>query len=672
MTSQLPEIRSFHDRLNAAVEAAQSAAALRLPPDQIATALVRALVEHGEAMTMGLWLGDAQGRLRLEREVDWMRLQMRPASEAAQRHGQMIAQTIQTGQSLVVQGDSQHADLRPVPGSFVLAPLQGESQAVGVLEAVWDRELNPADRTAVLHAVEQVASLLTSLLLQPQEARAEIGTPAFWEKIEPFFQQIHRSIDLKESAAAIAFETARVTGADRVTVFRWRGGRARLLSVSGDTGINRKADLVKLAEKLAARLLPTGERFLHDGRLVDRPPPVEAALAAYLAEAGSKQILFYPLVEPPQPRREGPKPNQKDRIDPGKPVAGLMIERFQPRRVGDDEADVAALLARHASLSYVNANRHEQILLLPLWRWLGRLANWVMTTGLRKTLAAAAACAVVACVLVFVWYPYRVSCDGRLMPAIQRDVFAPWDGVVKEVRVRAGAPVKRDDVVVVIENQELTSEHLRVVGELSEKRVLARALQAEIATAGARGERTEVGRLEGQLAEAQVEIASLIKDEAVLALRLKSLTVRSPIDGVVATFQVEQLLQDRPVSRQDALLEIMDTDADWRLELLVEDRRMGALLSARAEQPDGVPVEFVLATRPEVSFEAEVVEVGTRANVHDSAGNIIFVHASIAPDQVPERRIGSEVKAKIDCGPRRLGYVLFGDVIDFVRLKLWW
>ena len=32
---------------------------------------------------------------------------------------------------------------------------------------------------------------------------------------------------------------------------------------------------------------------------------------------------------------------------------------------------------------------------------------------------------------------------------------------------------------------------------------------------------------------------------------------------------------------------------------------------------------------------------------------------------------GAEVIAKIDCGRRSLGYVLFGDVIEFIRKRFW-
>ena len=39
--------------------------------------------------------------------------------------------------------------------------------------------------------------------------------------------------------------------------------------------------------------------------------------------------------------------------------------------------------------------------------------------------------------------------------------------------------------------------------------------------------------------------------------------------------------------------------------------------------------------------------------------------------ELPNRRIGADVRAKINCGKRSLGYVLFGDVVEFVQKHLW-
>ena len=34
-------------------------------------------------------------------------------------------------------------------------------------------------------------------------------------------------------------------------------------------------------------------------------------------------------------------------------------------------------------------------------------------------------------------------------------------------------------------------------------------------------------------------------------------------------------------------------------------------------------------------------------------------------------RVGADVRGKINCGKSPLGYVLFGDIVEFVQNRLW-
>jgi hypothetical protein len=142
---------------------------------------------------------------------------------------------------------------------------------------------------------------------------------------------------------------------------------------------------------------------------------------------------------------------------------------------------------------------------------------------------------------------------------------------------------------------------------------------------------------------------------------------------VVATFQVEQLLQDRPVQRGDLLLEVMDDRGDWRLELDVPDYRMGHVLRAlAAEESDVLPVDYVPATDPRRELQGTLTEIATRSSESEASGAVVRVFAAIDPDDLPGRRIGAEVDARIRCGERSLFYCLFGDVVEFLQRRLWW
>jgi hypothetical protein len=154
--------------------------------------------------------------------------------------------------------------------------------------------------------------------------------------------------------------------------------------------------------------------------------------------------------------------------------------------------------------------------------------------------------------------------------------------------------------------------------------------------------------------------------------QIASLTVTAPFAGTVATFQLEQLLFHRPVAKGERLLEILDEAGDWHLELDLPENRLGHLLVAQLKSPSqNLPVDFVLATRPEDSFTGTLKTTASRTDVSVEEGSIVKVQVAVDKTQLPNCRIGAEVQGKIHCGDKSLFYVLFGDVVEFVQRHVW-
>jgi hypothetical protein len=154
--------------------------------------------------------------------------------------------------------------------------------------------------------------------------------------------------------------------------------------------------------------------------------------------------------------------------------------------------------------------------------------------------------------------------------------------------------------------------------------------------------------------------------------QIAALTVTAPFAGTVATFQLEQMLLHRPVAKGERLLEIMDEAGDWHLELEVPENRLGHMLDAqRKGRSESLPVDFVLATQPEESYQGTLKATATRTDVSLEEGSIIKVQVAVDKSQLPNCRIGAEVQGKIHCGDKSLFYVLFGDVVEFVQRRIW-
>ncbi len=277
--------------------------------------------------------------------------------------------------------------------------------------------------------------------------------------------------------------------------------------------------------------------------------------------------------------------------------------------------------------------------------------------------------------LVFIPWDYRVEGEGRLMPVDQRQVYAQVDGEVIKVHAEGGARVKAGQLLLELKNPELQAQLTAAESELIEKKEQTNVLNVQIAEARRNAEtKEEALRLQGQLAQTMIEIIGLEEQIAILGERQKHLKVYSPIDGVLATFQVEQKLLNRPVKSGETLVEVMDDRGAWRLELEVEEHRMGHFFEGQKKlETEELPVEYVLATRPEDTYVGTVDTIATRADVAAEKGSIVEVYTKIEAGDLPtdRRRIGADVRAKINCGKSSLGYVLFGDVVEFIQ-KQWW
>jgi hypothetical protein len=239
-----------------------------------------------------------------------------------------------------------------------------------------------------------------------------------------------------------------------------------------------------------------------------------------------------------------------------------------------------------------------------------------------------------------------------------------------------------------LKNDDLTSQLAGLRNTVDNKVNLLKLLQAQRDSYQGTSSRQDSAMLEGQMKQTQLEIESALVNVAILRARMKipddrkiededindiRLTIPAPMTGVVPTFQLDQLLEKRPVRRGELLMTVMNPDGPWHLQLEVDESWMGHIL--RAQQDLGVealPIEFVLATDPTKSFRGRIVRMSTRTNAStDATSSIIEVEIELNADQIATRQIGAQVRAKISCGESTLGYVLLGDVIEFFRKRFW-
>ena len=157
------------------------------------------------------------------------------------------------------------------------------------------------------------------------------------------------------------------------------------------------------------------------------------------------------------------------------------------------------------------------------------------------------------------------------MPAEQRHIYAPLDGQIAQVFVHGGNRVRAGDPLLELRNDKLSTELLVARNELQEKRQLHETLRAQIQSLDQRAANADEIRLRGQFLRLEVEIRGAEKRLAAIEAQLTQLVIRSPIAGTVVTFEVEDTLMSRPVDRGNLLLDVMNVDGGWQLELEITE-----------------------------------------------------------------------------------------------------
>jgi len=141
---------------------------------------------------------------------------------------------------------------------------------------------------------------------------------------------------------------------------------------------------------------------------------------------------------------------------------------------------------------------------------------------------------------------------------------------------------------------------------------------------------------------------------------------------VVTNWQAHQNLIRRPVERGQNLVTIIENDATWMLELELPERRIGHMIDASAEAAkdgENARVTFSLVSHPGAEFEGRMMLVDHQIDAHSDEGNTCLIRVEFKNDAIDREllRMGTRVNAKIHCGQRSVGYVMFHEAIEAIH-----
>jgi hypothetical protein len=126
----------------------------------------------------------------------------------------------------------------------------------------------------------------------------------------------------------------------------------------------------------------------------------------------------------------------------------------------------------------------------------------------------------------------------------------------------------------------------------------------------------------------------------------------------------------RPVIRGQYLLDVVQLDGGWRLELELPDRHAAHVL-AQPLQAERLPVRYRFRTDPAQEYAAPLSSIGERVELNARGEPIVRCLADLPPGAATPRRSGAAVVARIPCGRRPRAYIWFRELWEYAYRK-WW
>jgi multidrug efflux pump subunit AcrA (membrane-fusion protein) len=425
------------------------------------------------------------------------------------------------------------------------------------------------------------------------------------------------------AAASVVADLAVLLRCERVSLGLRSGRQLRVTTISGVTDLRSQQDAVRYVAQAM-------EEALAQRSAVVYPLPPGTAPNVTLAHAGMAQsngrlsICTLPIV-------------CGDRA-----TGALLLER----RDGFDAHTLQ--LAKDAALFIgpvlVLQHRAERSLVARLEASAGDgPAGSGRSPWRLSVLAAAIALAVLA-----VWpTTYRVVAPARVEGAAQQVIAAPVDGFLRAVAARPGELVHADQVIVQLEDQDLTLEREKWESEIAQldkqyREALSKDDAAQIVVA-----RSKLEQARGQLDLAQRQ--------------LERTRLKAPFDGVLISGDLSQSI-GVPVKRGQELMTIA-TERAYRIVAEVDEQDIASLQVGQNAQ-----VMFAALPHP-VAFS--VTRIAPVASTADGRNMFEIEGRASAESAAATLRPGLRGVARIDIEPSHVGAVWWQRAGQWLRGAAW-
>jgi len=650
-----------------------------------------------------LWTIDDNGSLGLAYHVNMREAKLHEDEDANKRHSRLLYRVLRSGEGSLVpaqtvsEGDDEAGN--PTDFLLVFGVIKTELETVGLVEILQRNDTSLTTQKGYLRFLEQMTNLASDYY-KNRQLRNFGDRQNLWAQLEEFTKTIHKSLNKTETAYTIANEGRRLIECDRVSVALRRGGKCRVEAVSGQDLLDKRSSTVKLLGRLATAVVRCNEPVWYTGDTSNLAPQVEKAVEEYVDESHTKMVAVFPLTRQrlSDADQEYEDPDKREKTEP--PFGALIVEQIEDSRIPERTRKRIEIVADHACSAMGNSIDYNSIFLMPLWRLIGKSKVLLTARMLPKTISVTVLLIAAITALFVVPYDFNMHSPGTLEPSVKAAVYTLADGEVTDLYVTHGSPVqgysvaeiddtnhsgrkirvRRDGtgtLLVKLRNTDLEIKINNLFGEIAKTTQEQNSLR-DLVTGNTNLQQAEKNRYLSQINLCDVQLRFYNDQLKFLQAQQKDLNVYAPITGEVMTWNLENKLANRPVRRGDMLMEIADLTKPWQLELQMPEKRIGHVLEFQKnamEKSEPLTVSFVLASAPEKNYEGKVISIHERAEVRGESGNTILIKVELSnPDELPKTlRPGVSVTAKIHCGKKPVGYVMFHEAVEYLqKTVLFW
>ena len=442
--------------------------------------------------------------------------------------------------------------------------------------------------------------------------------------IMPLLEEALQAEQLQAAVLAVINRLASQFDCERVTLGLVRGKRMRVQGMSHGSQFDPRTSLIQGIEAVMQAVRESASMALWPST----GGPALEALEQLSENQGPRAACAVPLI--------------------GRQAVSAVILCERSEEAEFSVAEQETLAAAGRLLGPVLELKQEQSgnLSRRASQALGHSLDRVLKPGHRGFKLGLAAALAVITVLVLGQGSYRVSSEATIEGLIQRAIVAPFDGYIAEATVRAGDTVAKGELIARLDDRELLLELRKSTSEEAK-------LDNEYRKALADLDRSEAAIVQARLAQVQAQ-SRLVQQ------KLDRVLLTAPLAGIVISGDLSRS-EGAPVERGQVLFEVAPLD-EYRLVLNIEEQDI-------ANIEVGQQGLLTLTSLPQERWRFVIEQVSPVFQELD--GQVSFRTEARIEGGSQALRPGMEGVGKIEIGDRSFGWILFHDLLDWLRLQLW-